>query len=116
MPLPNFKRAANLFCIAVAALYMSGALSQQATGEPAKPVPGVSAEPAQQPLFIVHLVTGSVWQKDKPAHEQPGFKVHSQNLSRMRSDGELVMGARYKDSTADKSMLLDGAQWKIRVS
>lgn len=113
MPPANFNRAANLFCVAIAALYLNCALAQQTTTEPPKPatsVPAEPAQPAQQPLFIVHLVTGTAWQKDKLAHEQPGFKKHSQNLSRMRNEGLLVIGARYKDSAADKGMLLIRAQ------
>ena len=59
-----------------------------------------------QPLFIVHLTTGPNWIKDKPSNEQAGFKAHSENLSRLRTEGMLVMGARYQDSAADKGMLI----------
>ena len=68
-----------------------------------------------QPLFIVHLVTGPGWNQEKTASEQAGFREHSQNLARMRNDGRLVMGARYKDSVADKGMLIMRATSKEAV-
>ncbi|MBL0125446.1 MAG: hypothetical protein IPP88_23210 [Betaproteobacteria bacterium] len=67
--------------------------------------PGEAIAPAL-PLFIVHFITGPGWDKDKAADEQNGFKEHSQNLSRMRAAGMLVLGARYQDSVADKGMLI----------
>lgn len=72
---------------------------------PAKSVPGETVA-APLPLYVVHLTLGPAWNRDKPANEQAGFREHSQNLNRMRTDGVLVVGARYKDSVADKGMLL----------
>lgn len=89
---------------------MGLAVAQAAPAEPARPLAarasGDEGVAAPAPLFIVHLTTGPAWNKDKPAHEQAGFREHSQNLTRMRTDGMLVVGARYKDSVADKGMLL----------
>ena len=106
---------------------LSIVVAQAANGQAAKPdaalkpaapaarVVGETAVPAQ-PLFIVHLVTGPGWNKDKAAPEQTGFREHSQNLSRMRNEGLLVMGARYKDSVADKGMLIVRAANKDAVT
>ena len=63
-----------------------------------------------QPLFIVQFTTGKGWNKDKPADEQAGFREHSQNLSRLRREGLLVLGARYQDGVADKGMLIVRAE------
>ncbi len=64
-----------------------------------------TAQPAPE-LFIVHLTTGPAWDKDKPAPQQAGFAQHSQNLSRLRGLGSILVGARYQDSAADKGMLI----------
>ncbi len=94
----------------VVASEMGLAFAQAAPAEPARPTVARASSgesvAAPVPLFIVHLTTGPAWSRDKPANEQPGFREHSQNLTRMRTDGVLVMGARYKDSMADKGMLL----------
>jgi len=90
---------------------LGAALTQTAAADTAPATPAArtaSAEPAASAptLFIVHLTRGPAWNRDRPAGEQAGFREHSQNLNRMRADGVLVVGARYKDSTADKGMLL----------
>lgn len=72
--------------------------------EPSKPA-GESVS-APDPLFVVHLTIGPAWDSAKPANEQVGFREHSANLSRMRNEGALIVGARYKDSSADKGMLI----------
>jgi uncharacterized protein YciI len=59
-----------------------------------------------QSLFIVHLTTGTAWDASKAPNEQEGWPAHSENLARLRSEGKLVAGARYKDSAADKGMLI----------
>ncbi len=99
------------------AVTVIGAASQFAFAQEAAKSPTTAAAPAAravtgeavvppQPLFIVHLTTGPGWNREKPAHEQTGFKEHSQNLNRLRTDGMLVMGARYQDNVADKGMLI----------
>ena len=55
---------------------------------------------AQQPappdtLFAVRFTTGPNWDATKAPNEQALFKEHSANLSRMRRDRVLVIGARY---------------------
>jgi len=94
--------------LALVALMAHGQEPGKAAPTPAG-APGASqAEtPATpQPLFIVQFSTGPGWEQDKPADEQAGFKEHSQNLSRLRRDGLLVLGARYQDRAADKGMLI----------
>ena len=94
--------------LALAALVAHG----QEAGKTAPTPPGApSASQGEtpvmpQPLFIVQLGTGPGWNQDKPADEQAGFREHSQNLSRLRRDGLLVLGARYQDRVADKGMLI----------
>lgn len=48
-------------------------------------------------LYIVTYTTGSLWDNTKQAYEQPYFKDHSANLSRLRKDGVITAGARYAD-------------------
>ncbi len=104
--------------LALAALLSMGIMSGlvlAATVESPKPAPAnpadtsvAKADPAApvQQLFIVHLTTGPGWAKDKAPNDQAGFREHSQNLSRMRAEGSLILGGRYKDSAADKGMLV----------
>ena len=102
--------------IMVTAIVLFGGLQNAFAQDAAKSPASVAAPVARiasgevvappQPLFVVHLTTGPAWNKDKPPHEQAGFKEHSQNLSRLRNAGLLVMGARYQDSVADKGMLI----------
>lgn len=67
-------------------------------------------------LFIVHLTKGAAWDTSKSASEQPGFAEHGQNLTRMRNEGLLVVGARYQDGVADKGMLILRASSRDEVS
>lgn len=55
------------------------------------------AAPAGEKLFVVHFTTGPGWDAAKPPPEQPFFAEHSANLSRLRRDGRLLVGARYGD-------------------
>ena len=70
-----------------------------------------SANPANAPsattkLFIVHFTTGAGWDTTKTPNEQIGMKEHSANLARLRAEGKLLAGARYKDAQADKGMIV----------
>ncbi|MBL8514187.1 MAG: hypothetical protein JNJ55_09385 [Betaproteobacteria bacterium] len=94
----------------LALLPITGAFAQAPTVSPP-----VKAEPAKlagesvsapDPLFVVHLTIGPLWESAKPSNEQSGFREHSANLARMRTEGVLVMGARYKDAIADKGMIV----------
>jgi hypothetical protein len=63
---------------------------------------GVSAhvaaqQPAADSLYIVTYVTGTAWDTAKPPHEQPYFKEHSANLSKLRKEGVIKAGARYAE-------------------
>lgn len=57
---------------------------------------------AAESLFIVHFTTGPGWQASLPPPEQKFFREHSANLSRLRRDGRLLIGARY----GDKGMII----------
>lgn len=48
-------------------------------------------------LFAVEVKTGPNWDPSKAPHEQAFFKEHSQNLQLLRTEGHIVMGARYSD-------------------
>ena len=76
---------------------------------------GEAVQPAT-PLFIVHLTTGPGWTKDQSVDAQAGFSEHSKNLLRLRNDGLILVGARYKDSVADKGMLIVRAANKAAVA
>jgi hypothetical protein len=96
---------ANLVLIAAAA----GSCFAFAQTPAPTPAAGSLSAPPLSPavrLFVVHLTTGSGWQKDVAPNEQAGFKEHSANLARLRTEGKLVLGARYKDSQADKGMIV----------
>lgn len=53
------------------------------------------AQPAPPPLFVVHFQTGPAWVASAAPAEQPAFKEHSANLSRLRKEGIIAFGARY---------------------
>ena len=48
-------------------------------------------------LYIVTYTTGSLWDNTKQPYEQPFFKDHSANLSKLRKEGVITAGARYGD-------------------
>ena len=58
---------------------------------------GVQAVERQANLYAVEIKTGPIWDKAKPANEQPYFREHSANLRKLRDQGSLVLGARYAD-------------------
>jgi hypothetical protein len=47
--------------------------------------------------FVVLFHTGPAWDSSKPPNEQNGFREHSANLRRLRSAGQITMGARYSN-------------------
>lgn len=47
--------------------------------------------------FIAIFSRGTAWDDAKPANEQIGFKEHSDNLRRLRSEKRLAIGGRYGD-------------------
>ncbi len=103
----------RLLLAAATALPLAYALAQApiapATVPAPAPAPAKSAGEsvsAPEPLYVVHLTTGPAWNVKKPANEQDGFREHSSNLARMRTEGVLVMGARYRDAVADKGMIV----------
>jgi hypothetical protein len=61
--------------------------------------------PAKQ-YFIAIFSRGPAWDAAKPANEQVGFKEHSENLQRLRSEKKIPIGGRY----ADKGMVIVEAQ------
>ena len=56
-----------------------------------------STEPGQANpvLFAVRFTTGPNWDETRPANEQEHFRDHSANLSQLRKQGRIVLGARY---------------------
>jgi hypothetical protein len=57
----------------------------------------LAASDGPDPQFIVHFSTGPSWTDSLPPGEQPGFREHSENLNRLRSDGVIQFGARYDE-------------------
>ena len=47
--------------------------------------------------FIAIFSRGTAWEDAKPANEQIGFKEHSENLRRLRSEKKISIGGRYGD-------------------
>ena len=47
--------------------------------------------------FIAIFSRGTAWEDAKPANEQIGFKEHSENLRRLRSEKKIAIGGRYGD-------------------
>lgn len=79
--------------ILLAAFLTGGvALAQSPTPTPA---------PAKQ-YFIAIFSKGPAWDDAKQANEQAGFKEHSENLRRLRTDKRIPIGGRY----ADKGMVI----------
>jgi hypothetical protein len=52
---------------------------------------------AAEKLFAVQFTTGPGWDAAKPFNDQKHIKEHSANLSRMWSEGGIVMGGRHGD-------------------
>ena len=69
------------------------------------PTPQQKTAPAKQ-YFIAIFSRGPAWDDAKPANEQIGFKEHSDNLRRLRTDKKISIGGRY----ADKGMVIVEAQ------
>ena len=61
--------------------------------------------PAKQ-YFIAIFARGPAWDNAKPANEQTGFKEHSENLQRLRSEKKIPIGGRF----GDKGMVIVEAQ------
>jgi uncharacterized protein YciI len=47
--------------------------------------------------YLVQFTVGPNWDPALSPPEQAGFKEHSANLNRLRSDGVIAFGARYDD-------------------
>ena len=58
--------------------------------------PPQQTTPARQ-YFIAIFSRGPAWDNAKPANEQIGFKEHSENLRRLRSEKKISIGGRYGD-------------------
>ena len=55
----------------------------------------VPTPPPPPRLYAVRLSTGPAWDAAKTANEQAGMREHSQNIARLRTQGTLVLGARF---------------------
>ncbi len=71
------------------------------------PTPTPQTAAAKQ-YFIAIFSKGPAWDEAKPANEQIGFKEHSDNLRRLRSDKRIPIGGRY----GDKGMVIVEARNK----
>lgn len=67
--------------------------------------PPQETAPAKQ-YFIAIFSRGPAWDEAKPANEQIGFKEHSDNLRRLRSEKKISIGGRY----GEKGMVIVEAQ------
>jgi hypothetical protein len=71
------------------------------------PTPTPQTAAAKQ-YFIAIFSKGPAWDEAKQANEQIGFKEHSDNLRRLRSDKRIPIGGRY----GDKGMVIVEAKNK----
>lgn len=58
------------------------------------PTPAQENTPAKK-YFIAIFSRGSAWDPSKQANEQIGFKEHSENLRRLRTEKRIPIGGRY---------------------
>jgi hypothetical protein len=64
------------------------------------PITFSPAQSTQQPAaekqyFIAIFSRGPAWDNAKQANEQVGFKEHSENIRRLRSEKRIAIGGRY---------------------
>lgn len=64
------------------------------------------AQTASDSLYIVTYTTGPAWDTSKQPQQQPWFKEHSANLSRLRKEGIIKAGERY----AEKGIIIVSAR------
>jgi uncharacterized protein YciI len=79
--------------VAVWSIVLTALAGGFAYGQDATPSPS----PAAQKVFAVVFRTGPAWDAAKPPAEQKFFKDHSQNIGRLKADGNLVLGGRFSD-------------------
>ena len=72
-------------------LSLAFGLAQSPSTTPQEQVP-----PAKR-YFIAIFSLGPAWDKAKQANEQIGFKEHSENLRRLRTEKRIPVGGRYGD-------------------
>ncbi len=61
----------------------------------APPVPAPAGDAGS--LFAVTLRVGPAWVTEKAPREQSFFREHSENIRRLRAEGQLVVGGRFSD-------------------
>lgn len=61
----------------------------------AQPATHSSQDPAAKQYFIAIFSRGPAWDEAKAANEQVGFKEHSENLRRLRTEKRIPIGGRY---------------------
>jgi uncharacterized protein YciI len=81
--------------IAMLTLVLAGVLVAN-VAQAQSPVP-VAAPDSLSNLYAVVITTGAAWDTTRQTHEQEYFKDHSANLRQLRSEGRLVLGARFSD-------------------
>ena len=62
----------------------------------ASETPAQDDAPAKK-YFIAIFSRGAAWDSSKQANEQIGFKEHSENLRRLRSEKRIPIGGRYSE-------------------
>lgn len=67
---------------------------------------GAQTSSLSDSLFVVTYTTGVAWDHTKAPGEQPYFKEHSANLSKLRKEGVIKAGARY----GEKGMIFISAK------
>ena len=86
---------------AVALLCVSGPDAGGDVGRGAESA-GTAEGAGTETLFVLHYSTGPAWIQDRPFLDQSYAAEHSRNLSRLRDEGMILVGARY----ADRGMLV----------
>jgi len=56
-----------------------------------------SQAPQKPSAFVVIFSLGPNWDSSKPADQQRGFREHSANLQRLRSEKSVLLGGRFSD-------------------
>lgn len=59
------------------------------------PAQSIQQPAAEKQYFIAIFSRGPAWDNAKQANEQVGFKEHSENIRRLRSEKRIAIGGRY---------------------
>lgn len=79
---------------------------------PAAEMTGSGTPQAADSLWALSFTTGSAWRADRAPGDQAGFAAHSRNLSRLRTEGRILMGGRY--GTVGLMLVRAGSEAEVR--